>query len=214
MTLVGPDEPYWTEFLLLPLDEAVAAKLKEEENFDDLLAIEVAPTRIPAFALGILRAGYLSGFVRMNTDGPVELDTSTFDRPEILPSANTVDALKAASPSRQLTMLNFLQYNSEPGNPEDGRRAYQRYGRQAIKTVHSAGAQLLFAGRVSRVIVDSQMASTAGDWDDLAAMTYPTPTTVLRLESDPDYAASLDHRAKGLKRTVVIATESIRTDSE
>ncbi|MEL6413893.1 MAG: hypothetical protein AAFQ15_03010, partial [Pseudomonadota bacterium] len=91
-----------------------------------------------------------------------------------------------------------------------GRANYRRYGAEAIKAVHAVGGQLLFAGTITRVLVEPKHAPHDGamshDWDDLAAMIYPDPLAIFAMEQNPDYVAALDYRDRSLERTEVIAS--------
>ena len=68
------------------------------------------------------------------------------------------------------------------------------------------GGQLLFAGKVSRVLIEPKGADAPREWDDLAAMIYPDPSAIFAMEQNEDYVASLGFRDASLKRTHVIAS--------
>ena len=209
MTLIGPEDAYWTDYLLLPPDTALIETLKAGADFEDVYAAEVRLTKVPPLALGVLRAGHLLGLARRPAGALPEEGETMEGREDILPRSETMMALKTASADRSFTMVNYLKYFPVSADlPEGGRPAYREYGLQAMKTVHRVGGQLLFAGRVKSVLIDSPEAPTAGAWDDLAAMIYPDPTAILSMEQVPAYQAALGLRDKGLERTVVIATEA------
>ncbi|MEL6856182.1 MAG: hypothetical protein AAFO83_13890 [Cyanobacteria bacterium J06607_13] len=77
-----------------------------------------------------------------------------------------------------------------------------------MQTVHRVGGQFLFAGRIKRLLIDTDTAPTAGPWNDLAAMIYPDPTAILMMEQDQKYREALKFRDAGLERTVVLTTEA------
>ena len=69
------------------------------------------------------------------------------------------------------------------------------------------GGQLLFAGGVTKVLVQAKSGPTMGRWDGMAAMIYPTPTGILQMEREPAYREASRYCNEGLARTAIIAAE-------
>lgn len=60
-------------------------------------------------------------------------------------------------PEAQISMVNHLGYCAdETGDKTAARGRYQRYGREAMRAVHRVGGQFLFAGRISKVLIESR----------------------------------------------------------
>ena len=206
---IGPEDPYWTEYVILPPDSGVLSELVSSTQFEDLFAAEVKLVKVPALVLGVLRAQHKLGLSR-RPDGPIPQSVDEAEgRLDILPSVRALDASRAAPPDMQVTMMNYLKYKpAENGEKGEGRRTYNKYGFEAMRAVHMVGGQFLFAGRITNVLIEPKNESTPGDWDDLAAMIYPDPMAIFYMEQSPRYKNSLHFRDESLERTVVIATEA------
>ena len=202
-SLVGPDDPYWTAFLLLPPDTIPSAN--DISDFEDSYIAEIELVNVPVWLLGGLRALHLVGIHRRPTgplpNSPEELGT----RLDVLPSQLALDMAKQMTPS-EVTMVNFLEYKSDDsGDKTLGRQSYGRYGLQAIQTVHRVGGQFLFNGKVIKVLKHPTHLQ-AKEWDDLATMIYPEAKALLSMEQDKGYKSVLEDRDEGLESTLVIAT--------
>lgn len=204
--LIG-EEARWTDFLILPPDRTALTEIEARPGILDIYAAEVQLLDVPIFALGLLRAQHLLGITRRPT-GPVPTSFEGFEgRADVLPNTTSIQSLHEVAPGTSLTMMNFLKYFAvSDGDETDGREAYSRYGQEAFKAVHAVGGQLLFAGRVSEVIIASKGQTAPQAWDDLAAMIYPDPTAILSMEQNPAYRKSLGERDAGLKCTEVYAS--------
>lgn len=216
MPLIGAEDIYWTDYMIVSPEADITSYLPNSgapqdalaSGLEDAFAAELRLVRVPAFAVGLMRASYLLGLARNRHPLPetVEIDG---DQADLLPNAPAIDALLSAAPDRRFTMMNFLAYTPpSEAQPAGGRPAYQRYGQRAIRAVHAVGGQFLFAGQVRSVLIDSRHGQSVSDWDDFAAMIYPNPTAILRMDQDPAYHAALADRDAGLAATRVIATEA------
>jgi hypothetical protein len=206
---IGPDDPYWTEYIIFTPDSSVLSELENSTHFEDLFAAEVKLVKVPALALGVLRAQHKLGLSR-RPDGPIPQSVDEAEgRLDILPTIRALDASRAAPPDMQITMVNYLEYiPAKNGGKDQGRRTYNKYGFEAMRAVHMVGGQFLFAGRITNVLIEPKNESTPGDWDDLAAMIYPDPMAIFYMEQSPRYKNSMHFRDESLERTVVIATEA------
>lgn len=206
-TLIGEGDPYWSDYLILPPDPRALAELKVQPGVSDLFAAEVALTPVPAIALGVLRLRHLIGLTRRPAAPlPTALDHIE-GRRDVLPSMEAIAKAQALPQDMPLAMMNFLEYPAiAKGDATEGRAAYLRYGRQAMRAVHGVGGQFLFAGQITAVLALPQSPQWQGPWDDVAAMIYPDPTAIFAMEQFPFYRRALGDRDEGLKRTRVIAT--------
>lgn len=208
-TLIGEDVPYWTDYLILPLDTRAVAELRMQPGLSDLFVAEVELTRVPVLALGVLRLRHLLGLTRRPQGPPPTLLDHIEGRRELLPKIEAIAKAQALTGDAPVTMVNFLEYfASAGGDAVDGRAAYLRYGREAFKAVHAVGGQFLFAGTVTSMLVRPASPDWQGPWDDVAAMIYPDPTAIFAMEQLPAYRRALGERDAGLKRTRVIATRA------
>ncbi len=208
-TLIGDSDPYWTDYLILPTGTVDVAELTSQPGVSDAFVAEVALTPVPAMALGVLRLRHLLGLTRK----PAAPLPSALDhiegRRDVLPTIEAIAEAQALPQDLPLAMMNFLEYPAiAKGDAADGRAAYLRYGRQAMRAVHSVGGQFLFAGQITAVLAAPKGPEWQAPWDDVAAMIYPDPTAIFAMEQFPFYRRALGDRDEGLKRTRVIATQA------
>lgn len=208
-TLIGEGEPYWTQYLILPPGSVDVAGLKAQPGVSDLYVVELALTPVPAVALGVVRLLHLLGLTRRpSAPLPSALDHIE-GRRDVLPTMEAIAKAQALPSGMPLAMMNFLEYPAiAKGDAADGRAAYFRYGRQAMRAVHAVGGQFLFAGQITSVLAEPQEPQWQERWDDLAAMIYPDPTAIFAMEQFPFYRRALGDRDEGLKRTRVVATRA------
>lgn len=209
-TLIGEGGPYWTDYLILPLGGVDVAELKAQPGVSDLFVAEVALTPVPALALGVLRLRHWLGLTRRpSAPLPTALDHIE-GRRDVLPTIEAIAEAQALPEDLPLAMMNFLEYPAiAKGDAADGRAAYHRYGRQAMRAVHGVGGQFLFAGQITAVLAAPTSPDWQAPWDDVAAMIYPDPTAIFTMEQFPFYREALGDRDEGLKRTRVIATRAV-----
>ena len=208
-TLIGDGEPYWTHYLIFPPGGVDVTELKAQPGISDLYVVELALTPVPAIALGILRLRHLLGLTRR----PAAPLPSALDhiegRRDVLPTIDAIAEAQTLPSDMSVTMMNYLEYPAiAKGDATDGRAAYHRYGRQAMRAVHDVGGQFLFAGQITAVLAAAQSPAWQDPWDDLAAMIYPGPTAIFAMEQFPFYRRALGDRDEGLKRTRVFATQA------
>jgi len=206
-TLVGDPEAYWTHFYILRPGSNPSAQLRGNPALEDAYAAHVQLSDIPSLALGFLRVQHLSGLTQRPQINLENGFDGVSDRPDIMPTQASLDATLALDPNQSVTMMNFLEYVPDAqGDKAKGRAKYLQYGAEAMKAVHAVGGQLLFAGQVREVLVAPKGETAPREWDDLAAMIYPDPSSIFAMEQNEDYVASLGFRDASLKRTHVIAS--------
>lgn len=111
---------------------------------------------------------------------------------DFMPDETTLAALGELADDEPVVMLNLLEFI------DDG-QSYARYGRTALPQIVKRGGKILYSGLP---LFDD---STAGHWDRVILVYYPTRASFLDMMADPDYRVGLPHRTAGLKRTVLYA---------
>ncbi len=117
---------------------------------------------------------------------------------------------------RPIWMLNFLSFRTTatyPGREADvpggsansGERAYARYGQGLVRPLTRVGGHIAWSSRSVGLLPDTD----DGDWDQIAIAVYPSPAAMLTMLGDPDYKAAHVHRAAGLARTRLLATQPL-----
>ena len=117
---------------------------------------------------------------------------------------------------RPIWMLNFLSFRTTaiyPGREADvpggsatsGERAYARYGQGLVRPLTRVGGHIAWTSRSVGLLPDTN----DGDWDQIAIAVYPSPAAMLTMLGDPAYKAAHVHRAAGLARTRLLATQPL-----
>lgn len=108
---------------------------------------------------------------------------------DFLPDDATFAALGELPDDAPVVMLNLLEF------AKNGGAEYRRYGQIALPQIERRGGKVLYSG------VPLSEDATAGHWDQVIIVYYPTRAAFLDMMADPDYRAGLPHRTAGLKRT-------------
>jgi hypothetical protein len=117
---------------------------------------------------------------------------------------------------RPIWMLNFLEFaetavyaddaqDVAPSTPISGARAYQRYGRGMIGSLGAVGGRVGWSGHP----IDQRSGTDDGKWHQVAIAVYPSPAAMMTMLALPKYRAAHVHRAAGLARTRLLATQPI-----
>ena len=210
-TLIGPEETYWTEFLVLSGGDPHRPPI-DLTNIEDAYVARLRQQPPPRVAIGLLKA-LIAGDVIGKIKGEPARDVEGRGyRSDVMPTRASIDHLLSRPADYAPTMVNFLFYRGRADYPDgrksSGRSAYRRYGLVALRTVYRTGGRLIFYGEVVEVLREAKAGPTTGRWNDVAAMRYPNPPAILTMEQALEYRAALKHRAAGLERTVVIASTS------
>ena len=99
-----------------------------------------------------------------------------------------------------ISMVNLLKFK-EKAEYEDGRdtqmsgkEAYQIYAIEVQEHLKKVGAEIVFGGVVSRLM----LGEVEELWDKVAIARYPSRKAMLKMVTDPDYLESNKHRVAGL----------------
>ena len=117
---------------------------------------------------------------------------------------------------RPIWMLNFLEFaetavygddaqDVAPSTQISGARAYQRYGRGMIGSLAAVGGRIGWSGRS----IGQLPGTDDGQWHQVAIAVYPSPAAMMTMLALPKYQAAHVHRAAGLARTRLLATQPI-----
>ena len=113
---------------------------------------------------------------------------------------------------RPIWMLNFLEFaetavygDDAPSTPISGARAYQRYGRGMIGSLAAVGGRIRWSGHS----IGQLPGTDDGKWHQVAIAVYPSPAAMMTMLALPKYRAAHVHRAAGLARTRLLATQPI-----
>ena len=207
--LIGADETYWTDFLILSGGDGSQLPI-DLTNIEDAYVARLRQQQPPRIALGVLKA-LIAGDVLTKPKGEPARDVQDKGyRNDVMPTRAAIDQLLSRPADYAPTMVNFLCYRERAQYPDgrasSGRAAYARYGMIALRTVYRTGGRLMFYGAVADVLRHAKAGPTMGAWSDVAAMRYANPPAILTMEHVPEYRAALKHRDAGLERTVVIAS--------
>ena len=117
---------------------------------------------------------------------------------------------------RPIWMLNFLEFaetavygddalDVAPSAPISGARAYERYGRGMIGSLAAVGGRVGWSG----YSIGPLPGTDDGQWHQVAIAVYPSPAAMMTMLALPKYRAAHVHRAAGLARTRLLATQPI-----
>ncbi len=117
---------------------------------------------------------------------------------------------------RPIWMLNFLEFAETAVYADDaqdvapltkisGARAYQRYGRGMIGSLAAVGGRIGWSGHS----IGQLPGTDDGKWHQVAIAVYPSPAAMMTMLALPKYRAAHVHRAAGLARTRLLATQPI-----
>ena len=110
-----------------------------------------------------------------------------------------------------IAMVNLLKFK-EKAEYEDGRdtnlsgaEAYAIYGEKVQECLKKVGAELVFSGVVSRLM----LGEVEDLWDSVAIARYPSRKAMLEMIMDPYYEEIEKHRGAGLEGQLNIETKDL-----
>ena len=222
MLAIGHGPLHWTHTVIVQVARAerlIAAAVAGglEVDASDLQVHLLQRRRPPGLLLRALRLLRPIGRrFEGGDEGLAEVELSDVEDARLHPDREQIRTL-AASPRRTPAyMINFLAYRERAAYrvavrraKVSGRRAYERYGLVALRSVYMLGGELSLMGHLGTPLVDGAPTVATGRWDDLAIVRYPSPRHLLKLARMPGYLASLKHREAGLERTAVIVADAL-----
>jgi uncharacterized protein (DUF1330 family) len=115
------------------------------------------------------------------------------------PIQEDIDKCVQENPDAPMVMMNLLRFN------KDGLNDYMVYSATAQKVVEKVGAQVLYAGFGSSVVVGEP----GQTWDGVLLVRYPNRAAFAALMSDPDYASVKHLRTRAVVEAVMQATNPV-----
>ncbi len=127
----------------------------------------------------------------------------------IEPNEQQMQGFLEGDTESSIEMVNLLKFKDK-AEYEDGREtnlsgieAYRIYATEAVDHLSKVGAETIFVGEVSRLM----LGEVEELWDMVAIARYPNKKAMLDMILDPDYQESAKHRAAGLKGQLNIETK-------
>jgi len=128
---------------------------------------------------------------------------------QVHPGGDSVGTFLSGKPE-PVVMVNLLKFK-EKASYADGREtdlsgadAYQLYAAGMRKLVEAEGGRFLFGGRVESLL----LGEVEELWDVVGLVEYPTPQTLVKIASTPEFAALEVHRVAGLAGQLNLAVRA------
>ncbi len=104
----------------------------------------------------------------------------------------------------EVVMLNLLKFKDRASSSGGGtgEESYMRYGALATRKVAERGGRIVWMGRPDSTVIGDE---SAGDWDVVVLVSYPSRRAFIDMTSDPDYQTGHDDREGGLERMALVA---------
>ena len=127
----------------------------------------------------------------------------------VYPTKEQMNGFLEGDDNSPISMVNLLKFKDK-AEYEDGRdtnltgaEAYAIYGKEVVKHLKSVGAEWIYSGDVTRLML--------GDieelWDMVAIARYPSKKAMLDMIMSPEYIESSIHRTAGLAGQLNIETK-------
>ena len=216
---IGDGELHWTHTVLARIERGNRLIAAAEAGGVEVDAAELQmhvyrPRRPPAVVLRLLRLLRPIGrLFEGGEDGLAEF-TMGLEEGGIHPRRDQIARIAASTRDTPAYMINLLHYRERAEyrlpvrRPNvSGRRAYERYGLVALRSVYMLGGEVVHIGQLGAPLVEGAHTAAAGRWDDLAIVRYPSVSRLLKLTRMPGYPHSMRHREAGLDRTALIVSE-------
>ena len=126
--------------------------------------------------------------------------SSKIERGALEPRQEVFERFLAEDDGRPITMLNLLRFKGE-----EGRATYRRYIELVTPLIEQLGGSVIYAGDFSSPLVPE----TPSGWDAILLAQYPRRSTLLELNTHPEYREKMAHlREESLQDTVLETTIS------
>jgi uncharacterized protein (DUF1330 family) len=219
---IGKEPMHWTHTVIVHVaraDRLLAAADGDGLSVDasDVQVYLLQRRHPPALLLRAWRVLRLIGRrFEGDDEGLADVDLGGHEEPSLHPRPDQIRQLATAPRQTPAYMINLLRYRERAAYrvavrraKVSGRRAYERYGLVAVRSVYMLGGELLHMGHLGTPLVDGTATAAGGRWDDLAIVRYPSPRHLLKLARMPGYLASLRHRQAGLERTALLVGDAL-----
>jgi uncharacterized protein (DUF1330 family) len=127
----------------------------------------------------------------------------------VIPNKDQMDEFLEGDIESPISMVNLLKFK-EKAEYEDGRdtqmsgkEAYQIYAIEVQEHLKKVGAEIVFGGVVSRLM----LGEVEDLWDSVAIARYPSRKAMLEMMMSSEYQESEKHRSAGLLGQLNIETK-------
>ena len=127
----------------------------------------------------------------------------------VIPNKEQMDKFLEGDIESPISMVNLLKFK-EKAEYEDGRdtqmsgkEAYQIYAIEVQEHLKKVGAEMVFGGAVSRLM----LGEVEDLWDSVAIARYPSRKAMLEMMMSSEYQESEKHRSAGLEGQLNIETK-------
>jgi len=128
----------------------------------------------------------------------------------LMPNDQQMAGFLEEGKDQPIYMVNLLKFKDKAVYPDKrktdltGEEAYAIYGQEVRGHLEKVGANPIFSGKVSRLM----LGEVEDLWDTVAIAMYPNRKAMLDMISDPEYIKSAQHRVAGLEGQLNIETNS------
>jgi uncharacterized protein (DUF1330 family) len=128
---------------------------------------------------------------------------------QVHPGGDSVHAFLSGKPE-PVVMVNLLKFKKKAAYADgrdtelSGQQAYQLYASEMRKLVEAEGGRFIFGGRVESLL----LGEVEDLWDVVGLVEYPTPQTLVKIASTPEFAEIETHRVAGLEGQLNLAVRT------
>jgi uncharacterized protein (DUF1330 family) len=123
----------------------------------------------------------------------------------VSPTGKQIEELKNSADDKPVVMVNLLKFKKTTETGEQGRKAYDRYGRNTMPILKEIGARVLYLGSVKQVFIGGEY----DYWDQVLLVEYPSRKAFLQMIARPDYMQIHKDREMALENSALLATEPV-----
>jgi uncharacterized protein (DUF1330 family) len=123
----------------------------------------------------------------------------------VSPTGKQIEELKNSADDKPVVMVNLLKFKKTTETGEQGRKAYDRYGRNTMPILKEIGARVLYLGSVKQVFIGGEY----DYWDQVLLVEYPSRNAFLQMIARPDYMQIHKDREMALENSALLATEPV-----
>jgi uncharacterized protein (DUF1330 family) len=115
----------------------------------------------------------------------------------VSPTGKQIKELMNSADDKPVVMVNLLKFKKITESGEQGREAYDRYGRNTMPILKEIGARVLWLGSLKQVFIGGEH----DYWDEVLLVEYPSRKAFLQMISRPDYLQIHKDRETSLEKT-------------
>jgi uncharacterized protein (DUF1330 family) len=123
----------------------------------------------------------------------------------VSPTGKQIKELMNSADDKPVVMVNLLKFRKITESGEEGRKAYERYGRNIMPILQEIGARVLWLGSVKQVFIGGEY----DYWDEVLLVEYPSRKVFLQMISRPDYLEIHKDREMALENSALLASKPV-----